>query len=121
VSLPNLTPPLPASAAARPKLEPDASGRFQLCPIPDFQMFLLMMAHRYFRWNVCTSQGGTWTLVQRSSRYTLADAGPREIERIECDLSGGEVRCSRTTDIDITREKLGAVLGQKRCEGVRSD
>jgi hypothetical protein len=94
-----------------------ADGRFQFCPMPDFQFFIHMMAHRTFRWNVCAKVNDEWTVVQRSSRYTLVDSGPYGIERIDCDVGTGG-SCTRVSDTGVTREKLRAALGAQRCRGV---
>ena len=95
----------------------DASGNFRFCPMPDFQMSMVMMAHSRFRWNVCASIQGKWILLQQSERYTLSDAGPREIERIECRVDAASPQCNRSTDIDVTPEEIRAALGSARCVG----
>jgi hypothetical protein len=97
----------------------DARGHFALCPMPDFQMFMYMMAHSRFRWNVCANVQGQWVPLQHSNRYTLSDSGPREIERLECRFYALDPSCNRSTDGDITPEKIRAALGSMRCAGVR--
>ena len=76
------------------------------------------MAHKRLRWNVCANVQGTWTLLRESSRYTLGDTGPREIEQIECSIDSAEVRCRQSSDIDLTPDKIRAALGQQQCAGV---
>jgi hypothetical protein len=98
----------------------NANGEFAFCPMPVVEFFLSIgMAHRIFHWNACANVNGQWVLLNESQRYTLSDAGPREIEHLDCDLAGSGERCRRETDIDITPEKLRAALGELRCAGVR--
>jgi hypothetical protein len=92
-------------------------GGFRFCPMSDFQWLMHMMAHRHFKWNVCAKVNDEWMVVHRSSRYTLVDEGPYEIERIDCAVGAG-VSCRRVTDTGITREKLRAALGTKKCAGM---
>jgi hypothetical protein len=86
--------------------------------MPDFQMFLTIMAHRRFRWNACAHLNGEWQVIQASSRYTLVDAGPREIERLDCEVVAGNVLCAKQVDTEISVEKLRSALGTKRCAGI---
>jgi hypothetical protein len=80
---------------------------------------MYMMAHSRFRWNVCANVRGQWVPLHHSNRYTLSDMGPREIERIECRFGVADPICKRSTDGDITPEKIRAALGPIRCDGVR--
>ena len=108
----------PCAGSHAPETQTDAKGTFRLCPLPDFQWLLYPMAHKRLRWNVCANVQGTWTLLRESSRYTLGDTGPREIEQIECSIDSAEVRCRQSSDIDLTPDKIRAALGQQQCAGV---
>ena len=108
----------PCAGSPASETQTDAQGNFRLCPLPDFQWLLHPMDHKRFRWNVCANVQGTWTLVSESNRYTLADSGPREIEKVDCSIDGGEVRCRRSSDIDLTPAKIRAALGNQQCAGV---
>ena len=97
----------------------NAEGEFAFCPMPDFQMMLFIVpAHRIFRWSTCAHVNGRWIVLHESQRYTLEDAGPREIERLDCDLGSTAEPCRLETDIDITPEKLRAAVGAQKCAGI---
>lgn len=89
----------------------DGRGAFVLRPVRELQLFrTLVMAHRFFEWNLCVRQEGTWRVVNSSRDYTLADSGAFWISRIACDL-GGDPACREEQDLDSTEEELRTILG----------
>jgi hypothetical protein len=95
----------------------DQGGRFVICPIPDFQMFVtIFLAHRIFDWNVCAETGGAWKVIHSDDQYTLGDAGPRMISTLDCGLESSP--CATAEDVDITPEKVRAALAGRTCKGV---
>ena len=112
-------PTSPCNGKHRFEARTNANGEFAFCPMAELDMFVFIgMAHSTFRWTTCANVNGEWIILNESYRYTLADAGPREIERLDCELTEPGDRCRRDTDIDISREKLLAVLGTQRCAGI---
>jgi hypothetical protein len=91
-------------------------GAFSLCPIPDFQLFLHVMAHRRFRWNVCAQSGAGWLLLHRGEQYTLVDSGPRLLSRLSCQLQ--TATCIETADTDVSTDKALRALAPQRCKGI---
>jgi len=100
-----------------------SDGSFVLCPSPDFQFFLFVMAHRRFEWNVCVEWHGRWHVLETQSLYTLSDSGPREIVEMKCQLgsSSRDTTCTSEEKFDFTDAELREVLGATRCKGVRPD
>lgn len=65
----------------------NVAGRFVLEPVRHTRLFLFMMAHRDYKWNLCMQREGKWGLVHTSSDYTLVDTGTRSLSEFTCDLS----------------------------------
>lgn len=68
-------------------------GFFLVCPDPDFQMFMFVMAHTVFVWNVCIYHEDQWQFVHQGQQYTLVDAGPRAFVELSCSVEGPSVTC----------------------------
>lgn len=88
----------------------DAAGAFVLKPVRHNRLFLHVMAHKMFEWNLCVQREGTWKVVNHSSDYTLVDSGPWWISEITCDLSRNGDRCEEERNIDATQEEVDALL-----------
>lgn len=88
----------------------DAAGAFVLKPVMHTRLFLHVMAHRVFEWNLCVQREGTWEVVNTSSDYTLADSGPWWISEITCDLSGKGDPCEEKRNTDASQEEVEALL-----------
>lgn len=65
----------------------NAAGRFVLEPVLRTRLFLFMMAHRDYEWNLCVLRGRTWEVAHSASDYTLVDTGTRSLSEFTCDLS----------------------------------
>lgn len=112
---------LPVRAVAQPGDGPcegkhaeavtDGQGAFVLRPVRELQFFhTIVMAHRFFEWNLCVHRNGAWEVVSSSRDYTLGDTGPWWISRITCDL-GNDPACKEEQDLDYTEEELRDILG----------
>lgn len=88
----------------------DATGAFVLKPVRHTRLFLHVMGHRMFQWNLCVQREGTWEVVNNSSDYTLADSGPWWISEITCDLSRNGDLCEEERNIDATQDEVDALL-----------
>jgi hypothetical protein len=95
----------------------DAKGAFLLCPDPDFQWLVRVMAHRTFDWNVCILRDNVWTLVHTGSEYTLADTGPRGFVELNCVIENGGGTCDESLGDELT-PALPSLLEQHPCERV---
>lgn len=113
--------PAPGACTAAHALETttDSSGRFELCPIPDFRLFLRVMAHRTFAWHVCAETPAGWTLLSAGQQYTLVDTGPRLISNLSCELDKlASPDCEVENDVNVSTEKALEALRGTRCEGI---
>ncbi|HET9228889.1 MAG TPA: hypothetical protein VFR31_19580, partial [Thermoanaerobaculia bacterium] len=97
----------------------DADGRFVLCPVSRTRFVLsLLPGHRLFKWNVCLqTAGGSWKAIASGEQYTLGDAGPRLLSRMDCDLDGS-LPCSTRDTWDFDDAQIRAALAGKQCEGM---
>ena len=69
-------------------------GFFLVCPDPDFQMFIAVMVHTAFEWNVCIYHDDQWQLVHQGQQYTLVDTGPRTFVELPCSVEGADLSCN---------------------------
>ncbi len=69
-------------------------GFFLVCPDPDFQLLMRVMAHTVFEWNACIFHEGQWQLVHQGEQYTLVDSGPRAFVELTCSVDGPAISCS---------------------------
>lgn len=69
-------------------------GFFLVCPDPDFQLFISVMAHMVFEWNACIYHEDQWHLVHQGQQYTLVDSGPRAFVELTCSVEGSNISCS---------------------------
>jgi len=74
-----------------------SDGVFEVEPVKELQLFLVMMAHAFIPWNLCYKDDGEWVLLTSVEEYALVDTGPVGVQVVRCDLrSTTNNRCEIT-------------------------
>ena len=96
----------------------NSHGQFAIRPLKTFNFFLYMMAHRHFDWNFCVRANQGWSRAYQSREgYTLVDIGPWWFSRVNCATAGDKLsslQCTEDRDLDVSDEKLQAILRQSQ-------
>ena len=93
----------------------DARGEFVVPPIRSYRLFLFVMAHRQFVWNLCVGAPEGWANIHESSGYTLVDTGPWWFSEVTCETTANRLlfaKCTEQQDLDPTEEKARRILGK---------
>ena len=100
---------MPCSGAKYGETTSNAAGRFQFDPIMARRFTTaLVMAHRFYEWEVCVNQNREWRRVFRNRNYTLVGvpgAGPMGVFVLKCEspVSQTAFVCPTSYDQDAAR------------------
>lgn len=63
----------------------NVEGEFYSPPLTTFSWFIVVMAHAYFPWGVCTEEQGNWVPIFSDKTYSLVDTGPTFLVELWCE------------------------------------
>ena len=82
----------------------DSDGGFSLGAVREQQSFVVAMAYRLFRWNICIEEAGEWRKLGSRADYARVDSGPASGYVVNCDLARETARICKFHERYNTRE-----------------
>lgn len=75
----------------------NTDGTFAVASIQEFRFLMVMMAHSFFPWSLCSKREGNWTALVVGKEYALVDSGPVGVQVVKCDLANSpDLQCQLT-------------------------
>jgi hypothetical protein len=79
-------------------------GRFVLAPLREWNAFVVVMAHKYFHWDLCVYEAGQWRAWHSAQDYTLVDTGPVWTLVLRCSSGSEETPCKEEPYYETLRK-----------------